>query len=156
MQACLTDEMTGGNYKEQHPGAALPVPPRPVWRCVLMTGTWSWRRWRPASSSIWSSWYKFVKGLQCDQQEEVWCDKKNAQYSLLHYLIIWQLSGSVFSDQISVLMWCVGDQQRQQEGRADIDCECQCIIREIPGPADRCVVVHSFYPLPLSWTLLKR
>ena len=26
MQACLTDEMTGGNYKEQHPGAGLPCP----------------------------------------------------------------------------------------------------------------------------------
>ena len=31
----------GGNYKEQHPGAALPAPslPRPVRRCVVMTWT---------------------------------------------------------------------------------------------------------------------
>ena len=73
MQACLTDYsedqqrhqegwhspcgwmlLLRGNYKEQHPGAALPAPLRPVRSFVVMTGTWSWKRWRPASSSIWS------------------------------------------------------------------------------------------------------
>ena len=56
----------GGNYKEQHPGAALPAPslPRPgqcggVW-WWREQWTWRWRRWRPASSSTWSSWYKCI------------------------------------------------------------------------------------------------
>ena len=35
-------------------------------------------------------------------------------------------------------MW---DQQRQQEGGADIDCERQCIIREIPSSESSASVV---------------
>ena len=104
--------------------AARPIiaPPRPVRRCVVMTGTWRWRRWRPASSSIGSSWYKFGNKFQCSQcgqQEEVWCEMKNTWYGvgLLHQFIIWQLSGSVTRNQLmTVLTWFEEDQQRQQEG----------------------------------------
>ena len=157
----------GGNYQEQHSGAALPAPSLP--RPGQCGGVWWWREhggggdgdqpaaaFDPRDTSLWISYSAVwpARGSVMWQEEYmIWC----WLVAPFHYLTTEWKSVSNSPD-------VMGTSRGSRRGELTyIDCERQCILRKIPGPALPGWVIVHFLPshgsesssYPLSWTLLK-